>query len=546
MVSKIAVMALVAVVAVPILLGYGLNIQTNTYSEWETDGNPADVSDYLLDTYDTTNATFLDADIYQMNANNFYRSNLFNTYPDYVSTTSAYSPIVLNQNTESYSTTKTISSSYTYYQCIVNGTFDSTNYYDMELYQTGGGFHSSSHIKYFSWNWNGETATVQYNIVSGADNISQTVTVQNVITANLIPHGTASVQAQWINANGTNDYVDLTKGYYLNKDYYDTKLEYNSIVRSMIITFDLNTILDDDYVLSINVAAPGWAIDDHADKNNFNVSLKKHTFDGTVNWYFDKGSAGYQNRIYYNDSASSNTYQLYLNGTESAELRFIGAWPSEIAPAPAIVTYTLEDTYIQGPTDRIGFVEFKNDTPLMRIDNVRVAGFNYQIMQDATYEPSAFKANPHTTLSNMVRYGSSIQFGGVTYAVDKGNITLGARQFSLNGMVFESTPSNGQYENKINDYVVSTTPEPSAIVFNGKWLIDVKTDSQSLIEKSETKWMPGEFAWNGIDDNFLIAGLMASLGAFIALAIYGRRSGAKVLPLLLVCGGAAFMFLLMI
>jgi hypothetical protein len=40
-------------------------------------------------------------------------------------------------------------------------------------------------------------------------------------------------------------------------------------------------------------------------------------------------------------------------------------------------------------------------------------------------------------------------------------------------------------------------------------------------------------------------GLITSVGAFIALAMYGRASGAKVGSLMLVCGGAAFMFILL-
>jgi len=60
------------------------------------------------------------------------------------------------------------------------------------------------------------------------------------------------------------------------------------------------------------------------------------------------------------------------------------------------------------------------------------------------------------------------------------------------------------------------------------------------------KWIAGEFAWDGIDDNFLMVGLLTSLGVFIALGIYSRRSKASVWPLMLVAGGAAFLFLIMI
>lgn len=98
----------------------------------------------------------------------------------------------------------------------------------------------------------------------------------------------------------------------------------------------------------------------------------------------------------------------------------------------------------------------------------------------------------------------------------------------------------------INNVVVSTTPEPSTITFNGKWSLSIITTSQEQYEYTKTEWIAGSFAWDGIDHNFLMVGMLTCLGVFIALGIYGRRSGAKVLPLMLVCGGAALLFFVML
>ena len=65
------------------------------------------------------------------------------------------------------------------------------------------------------------------------------------------------------------------------------------------------------------------------------------------------------------------------------------------------------------------------------------------------------------------------------------------------------------------------------------------------ITLTKTQWNAGQFAWDGMDSNFLMVGLLTSLGVFIALGIYSRRSKSSVWPLMLVAGGAAFLFLIM-
>ena len=116
---------------------------------------------------------------------------------------------------------------------------------------------------------------------------------------------------------------------------------------------------------------------------------------------------------------------------------------------------------------------------------------------------------------------------------------------SVKNLELSSVFNGSEYENTINGILVSTSVTPSTITFNGDWSVTVSTVAQKSVEKEVTKWIPGKFAWNGMDDNFLMAGLMTSVGAFIGLALYGRRTGARIMPLLLVCGGAAFMFILM-
>ena len=134
-----------------------------------------------------------------------------------------------------------------------------------------------------------------------------------------------------------------------------------------------------------------------------------------------------------------------------------------------------------------------------------------------------------------------------TYTVKNGNITLGAHSISVDGLIFSSVPNEyGTYDNKIGNTIVSTTATPSSIQFMGKWSASVSTASMSANTYTKTEWTPGEFGWDGLDQNFLMVGLLTSLGVFIALGIYIRRTKAALWPLLIVCGGAAMLFFCML
>ncbi len=551
MVSKIAVMALVAVVAVPILLGYGLNINTESRQVWEENNDPLNAKDYLITTFDATGATYTNADTYRLNTDIFWR-NLWTVdpingiyekmkfYPSYQFNSQTYTKTALHMERAQTSSNFVLWSDWGNSQFFINGTYDANNYYTIKTYNNGAHLLDYDHVKY---------ATLKDNVLfifwyssNGGGHYQK---VNNVTNIDGVPTGTPTAVIHYVNANGP--YVDLTKGYKLNTDgavwtdryssqgVESTYLDISESTKSMLFTLDLSTVTDPTAIFSYD-----------------NVWFSKTTVNGEVKWQYGREYTDAYGLeffdMYYNPLVSSNTYQLLVNADGTRELSYVGAWPSTMGLAPSMLTYSFSSFYFDTtvPPEHISQFPIRGQTPLMRIDAARVGAYDYRVMENAVYDPAAFRANPITTISNGLRFGQSLEFGGNTYTVTKGNITIGTHEFSLEGMEFESVQVGGQYENRIDGNTVSTTAAPSTITFNGKWLADVTTESQSMATVSETKWEPGKFAWNGIDTDFKIAGLMASLGAFVALAIYGRRSGTKVLPLLLVCGGAAFMFLLMI
>lgn len=548
MVSKIAVMALVAVVAVPILLGYGLNINTVDEQIWSQNGDPVNAKDYLLTTFDATGATFTDADIYKMNSNIFWRwPSDDSIYPQYVGFTRAASAIKMAGGIVNSSFNLIGTNGYS--QVIVNGGYDASNYYSVKLWHNSSNWGEFDHVKELIFNVDGSVYIVYNYSYSGHNSTTRT----DVTSIDFIIHGSPTGYAFYDYSGAP--FIDLSKGYRLNMDgelwdpsnlhpgnsVLTTYARISNTTGSVLVSFDLNTITDSNAMFRV-YDGQGY------------VHFKKTTTAGVVTWeytpkYYELSMEPYDfQEIYFNPLSSSNMYQLYLTADYTGELRYIGPWTDTIGAAAPMITYPFELYHnpLVTPREFIGGLGIFGQSPVMRIDAARIGAYDYRVMEDAVYDPGAFKSNPATTITNGLRFGQSLEFGGNTYAVTKGNITIGTHEFSLNGMVFDSVLVGGVYENRINGNTISTSAAPSTITFNGKWLADVTTESQSMDTVTETKWQPGTFAWDGIDTNFKMAGILASLGAFIGLAVYGRRSGTKVMPLLVVCGGAALMFLVMI
>ena len=58
------------------------------------------------------------------------------------------------------------------------------------------------------------------------------------------------------------------------------------------------------------------------------------------------------------------------------------------------------------------------------------------------------------------------------------------------------------------------------------------------------EWNPGEFAFD--EDSFKGAIVLAAVVAFIGVGLYGARSGVKVGFLIMICGGAAVVAMIML
>ena len=555
MVSKIAVMALVAVISVPILLGYAMNLNEVTVTEYKDNNDPMNVTQLLQTGTDWSIAY---GDPYVMNTNpgdvlyeNFPAQPIYNRISSVNTSIPVYSgDIVAGTGSQGGM------QQFSWYTLRFDYVISASNYVSIRFYDTNNTFltqidgityihYEGGKLSYFGYyNSNPDTQAE----MGGTLNYPNLGTIQTVFT------GMATCREMYSYAlkTGNVSFADIAYGYYFEKfsgkpriDGWDLTLPENTI--SALLTVNLDSITASDYTL---------IVEDHSAYTP--LRLIKTTVGGVVHWQVYK-SATNNFELYYDPNISDNTYQILFTDlgtvgshTEgNAQFRYVGHWPKTIGEANYYQTYDIRYSNYSGNTlDSINLRA--NDgttsrTPTVRIDAAQFRAYEYPVVE-GSIDPAAFKMNPATSITNIEQYGSQIIFGGNTYDVTDGNITIGTHQIPVRNMVLDSVPNADtlQYDNRINGTVVSTTADPSTIQFVGKWSANIAIESMSPISYVRTEWVAGSFGWDGLDHNFLIVGLLASLGAFIALGIYARRARASIWPLLIVCGGAAILFFIML
>lgn len=554
MVSKVAVIALVAIIAVPILVGYGLNFETESYSYYSATGSETNVTPLLQNstTYNYANANpySLNADVLSNNNHTWVTdtpSHFMPRYQSFITTPTSmaldtgvlgagdtFSSVYLLQidnRGDGRDSTLTTTVQYTH-----NGATQTRTIYHTTIIS----YDKSDDILYIDGSY--ETATANPNTYSFPNPISTAYS------------GSVGADAYIVRStSATNKYVDITAGWTIPGGVPNVRTYLTPApAQNMLLTMNLDTVDNSEYQIYFDVFGenhPGGA-------NRTRIVLDRVVDGSAVSWYAYNGSAPVSSRVQipYNPSVSNNTIQLNFTRA-GCDLRYIGSWQNTIGEANYYWSNSFswgawvfpETKYITGFV--IGTPGFSASGAVFRVDAANVLATTLPVILDNTYDPvySTNHTNPATTIKDVQKYGTSFAFGGQTFNVTNGTFTIGtSNPIPVDGMKLDSIPDgNGNYDNRINGTKISTTATPSAITFNGQWRANVSTVSQEEVIKADTHWVAGKFAWQGLDDNFLMVGLLTSAAAFVGLAMYGRKSGAKVGALLLVCGGAAFMFILM-
>lgn len=520
MVSKIAVMALVAIIAVPILVGYGLNFDEVEQTGFERSTEVTNVTPLLQS-----------ATEYTYTAANSYETNVMGSdeYPLwYEKKGTAYSSVFEYQEYR----TPTAGESYTLSNLSFLKIVSRTGSNSYQLWDSSNNPFTVVSAYYLEW----DGVALKFNGNLWTSTPVAKISYYGFPYESLITYAYINTTPTTAASEGL--FVDLSAGWRALNYNDPTGVTFNlpGPAQEVLMTIDLS------FSDSISNEATTQII--HT--GLYSVVFSKLPSDP----FFTVGINGLVDQRVTLPVTPDNlsVYQLKLTPT-TANLYYVGGWPASFGAANVYQTYELgqvENSYSDFPTLRIQSIATSYPVShKMRIDTAMVRSATFNIIEDTTYTPAQIQVNPYTKLDVSV-YGSQLSFGTSTYTVTDGSIMMGTHKIPINGMVLDSIPVEGGYDNRINGTVVNTSAEPATITFTGKWAANVTTGTLTETTTTVTKWVAGSFAWQGIDDNFLMVGLITSLGAFVGLAMYGRKSGAKVLPLLLVCGGAAFMFLLML
>ena len=520
MVNKITVIALVLIVAAPILIGYAMAYKEVEKTGW-SEGAETNVTELLNNEIAWS---YVDSNPYSMNTRNIYDFSFESgpAYPYY------------NKIQSTPLTTLPMS----------RATLAANTQYNIDSFGTAF--------------WESGTRDVQINYIN-ASMVATTVSITDV----------ASVEWGGFTQGGNSPTIS---GTYLDEDnelqtfkYYQAKwINFSDDVTIEAATG--NTYADLSY---------GWRVMTSTAYDNYTVpvwSVGGYETDSVIFTMDLGGTDPYDFEIIYPDGSYTtvsmiyNGTNLYINGTkvpcvangatlaasgnvwqivltpDGILLNYVKFWPDQFSIAKAYYSKEISARYSSNNTYK-GISLQEGIT--YRADRANVRSMHYPVIEDNTYDPLSIlmddSASYRIQLSNLDQIGSSITWGGETYTVTDGSITLHNKKIKLDKLELDSVYLDGVRSNRINGTEISTGS--NTITFNGTWSIVVKQTPLNYETWTATEWQPGEFAWNGVDQSFALMGLITCAAAFVGLGMYGKRSGAKVGTLMLVCGAAAFVFL---
>ena len=540
MVNKIAVMAVVLIVAVPILLGYGLAFEEVEKTTWN-ESNTRSITSVL---YNDVKYSDLALNSYSLNIEPFTSEEY---YPQYMRVGS--SPVT----------------SYPLGQSSIpaNVTFDPLTYG-----RTGAIFFNGDYPV-------NATITGAYN--SGGATVTETISIANmqfwrsIQTDTLTVVGLKADQGIYLYADVTSvtfdkpvtiqyetssgSYADITYGWKFNQ--MSQGISIGSFTKA-VITMDfsdiLNTIpLGNEYTFSLQ---PRVGSEANQHSYPFTITIHRGSSAGGSYLYaqgHDPDGNVKTATIPLDDSDfTKNVYQLLMNRA-GYELRYVGSWPSTMALVQSLATWSFSMKYDVEPPSTFDNIRFDDDaylyeTPIFRLDTAIREGFGSPVITDKAYDPMVLMPSVtgsySISLSDIGYIGTSIGWGGETFEVKDGALIVDHKRIALSKLTLESKYLDGTRTNYINGKEISTGA--NTLQLNGTWGAIVSLTELTPETSTSNEWQPGEFAWNGVDSSFALMGLIASVGVFVGLGMYGKRSGAKVGMLMLICGGAVLIFLALI
>ena len=195
----------------------------------------------------------------------------------------------------------------------------------------------------------------------------------------------------------------------------------------------------------------------------------------------------------------------------------------------------------------LSFTNFSINTTsintVFRVDYAEISAGSFPSTKNFTLAmDNLFPDKSYTLKFNSIGiYGSSIRIGSHSFIVNSNTITVDGTAVALKGMTITSKNNGTSYDVYINNHKIGTETDPASISFFGDWSLTVTGDILKQVTTTQAQWAPGQFAFD--KEDFAACGLLAAGACLIGLGMYGARSGIKMGLLLLICGGAALIYL---
>jgi hypothetical protein len=241
---------------------------------------------------------------------------------------------------------------------------------------------------------------------------------------------------------------------------------------------------------------------------------------------------------------------LYVTITKgSFVISGIPSWPA-MGTAPSTLHTVTLDHDLQ---DDFNFIEIAVpgnhfEDVRLRVDSALIVAGDFPSTKDYTLDMNAlFPSKSYSVRVHSIGiYGDSLTLAGVSLPVTNGTVTVNDRTIALRGADISCIDRDGDgiYVTSIGTEEVGTTTGPGSIYLEGEWSLTATAYMLEEVTSTQLRWQPGEFGFD--ETGFVVVGLIACLGSFVGLGMYGRRSGAKVGMLMLICGGAAMVLLRMV
>lgn len=484
--KSLAAIALTLVVVCPVALGYMLAVHDDPVQGWET-VETNNISDLLLNHQTPYESTF-----YGVSNNDNLRYNGADISPDYVrfsSTVTAYpardnSPVTLYK--EGVYVNAPLGFSWT-------GTLPANKGYMID----DGTLWASTYQRSMSFDSSTSTFTIG----------SETIHVNESIKL-----GVDSIVIYKNEPNG--QYADISEGWTLP---FNSGVTWRNGQTNTSVTFIVNL----------------------PSGSNLEIGYATHPI-----------IANNGGTITVNDSVlgSYSVVKIVIFGNERVTVSGLSGWPTMGANVKTYNTVTVDH---DGPILPLNYPLIIESTstekPILRVDSAQIVAGTFPSTYD--YDLNLAALYPGRTLNIKLNsigvYGDYLRIGNVELPINNGAVSINGKTIGLKGALFSFfEDEDGNIESMLNNTVVGTFDDLPIIRFGGEWSL---TATAYLLEETtttKTTWHAGEF---GLDKTGLVAcGLILAIAAFVVCGMSGKRSGAKVALLAMVCGGAALVYLIML